>query len=53
MILEHKMRDKHQNEAVSATKLNFTKDWNRSRPIRRKSRKGSRFETIILMKRLP
>ena len=36
MIIEHRMRDKHQNDgSLSKFKPSSMKDWNRSKPIRR------------------
>ena len=53
MIIEHRMRDKHQNADSLSKKTEFMKDWNRSKPIRQKSRKDSRFGIKKLKKRFP
>ena len=49
MIIEHRMRDKHQN--ADSLSNSYMKDWSRSKPIKQKSRKDSRFWTKKLMKR--
>ena len=40
MIIEHRVRDKHQNADSLKKKLCFIKDWSINRPIRRKSNQG-------------
>ena len=53
MIIEHRMRDKHQNADSLNEKTDFYEKMNRSKPIRQKSGKGSRFWTKRLTKRFP
>ena len=53
MIIEHRMRDKHHNADNLAKRPSSMKDWNRSKPIRQKSRKGSCFWTKKLMNCIP
>ena len=43
MIIEQRMQDKHQNADNLSKRQSSMKDWNRSKPIRQKSRKDSRF----------
>ena len=53
MIIEHRMRDKHELLTASVRILSFMRDWGRSGPFRRKSRKDSRFWTKRLIKHYP
>ena len=48
-----KMRDKLQNADNLARKPSSMKDWNRSKPIRQKSRRSSHFRKKKFMKRFP
>ena len=43
MIIEHRMRDKHQNADSISKKTEFHERLEQKQPARRKSREGSRF----------